>query len=623
MNELKTIYQILNSQSNSDDIAILDIENPPLTYKRLNKHIQYVVNQLNEMGIGSNDTVAIVLPNGAQMAVAFLAVSSCATCAPLNPAYRASEFEFYLEDLSARALIIQPGVSQAAREVASKLSIPIIELNPNSEAGGLFSLTGKKISNSVNTGLAKPEDIALVLHTSGTTSRPKIVPLTHTNLCKSAKNIRIALNLHKSDRCMNVMPLFHIHGLMGALLSSLSAGASIVCTPGFSAPKFFAWWSKFRPNWYSAVPTMHQAILAQADTNRHIIAQSPIKLIRSSSAPLPPQIMKELEEVFNAPVIESYGMTEASHQMASNPLPPRIRKPGAVGIAAGPHLGIMDNGGNLLSQGEVGEIVIQGANVTLGYKNNSEANKNAFTNGWFRTGDLGYLDSDGYLFLKGRIKEIINRGGEKISPREVDEVLLDHRAIDQVVTFAAPHTLLGEDVAVAVVLKAGKLVTEREIKEFAAVRLADFKVPRVVIFLDKIPKGPTGKLQRIGLAEKLGLTASDPNLPRAEYAHPRNNTEEKLVEIWSNILGVKKIGINDNFFQLGGDSLLATQIINRVRDTLQVELSFLFFFEEPTISSMAIKITQTLTKTLESEDIKELLTELEYLSDEDVEKLIK
>ena len=332
--------------------------------------------------------------------------------------------------------------------------------------------------------------------------------------------------------------------------------------------------------------------------------------------------MAELESVFNAPVIESYGMTEASHQMASNPLPPQARQPGSVGLAAGPQIAIMDEAGNLLPRKEIGEVVIQGANVTAGYLSNPQANANAFTQEWFRTGDLGYLDEDGYLFLQGRIKEIINRGGEKISPREVDEVLLNHPAIEQVVTFAAPHTLLGEDVATAVVLAPKAQITELEIKEFAATQLADFKVPRVVLFVEEIPKGPTGKRQRIGLAEKLGLTASDPTIPRPEYVAPRTSIEAKLVEIWSTILKIEPIGIDDNFFQLGGDSILAAQIINRIRDSMQVDLSFVIFFEQPTVTNMALKIAQIQAETVESAEILDLMDELESLSEEEVEQLL-
>jgi acyl-CoA synthetase (AMP-forming)/AMP-acid ligase II len=250
---------------------------------------------------------------------------------------------------------------------------------------------------------------------------------------------------------------------------------------------------------------MHQAILARAGRNEEAVAHSRLRLIRSSSASLPTQVMAELERTFRAPVIESYGMTEAAHQMASNPLPPRTRKPGSVGVAAGPEVAIMDEGGTLLPAGQTGEVVIRGPNVTPGYEGNPEANAKAFTHGWFRTGDQGVMDEEGYLRLTGRLKELINRGGEKVSPLEVDEVLMEHPAVQQVVTFAMPHEKLGEEVAAAVVLREGKVATERELRDFAAARLADFKVPRKVVVVSEIPKGATGKLQRMGLAQKLGL----------------------------------------------------------------------------------------------------------------------
>jgi acyl-CoA synthetase (AMP-forming)/AMP-acid ligase II len=260
-----------------------------------------------------------------------------------------------------------------------------------------------------------------------------------------------------------------------------------------------------KPTWYSAVPTMHQAILTRASRNTDIINAVPLRFIRSSSSSLPPQVMTELEKTFNAPVIEAYGMTEAAHQMASNPLPPAVRKAGTVGIAAGPEVGIMNLEGEILPNGEIGEIVIRGSNITKGYENNPKANKENFTNGWFRTGDQGVLDPEGYVSITGRLKEIINRGGEKISPREVDEILMDHPAVQQCVTFAMPHPKLGEEVAAAVVLKEGMTADEKDIRTFTAQHLADFKVPRKILILDEIPKGATGKLQRIGLAEKLGL----------------------------------------------------------------------------------------------------------------------
>jgi len=302
-----------------------------------------------------------------------------------------------------------------------------------------------------------------------------------------------------------VMPLFHIHGLIAAVLSTVTAGGYISCTPGFNALKFFGWMEEAKPTWYTAVPTMHQAILSRAGRNAGVIKANPLRFVRSSSASLPAPVLRELEETFGCPVIEAYGMTEAAHQMASNQLPPGARKPGAVGVAAGPEVAIMAEDGRLLPRGEIGEIVIRGENVTPGYQNNPKANAENWTDGWFRTGDQGVMDADGFLSINGRLKEIINRGGEKVSPREVDDVLMEHPAVAQALTFALPHDKLGEEVAAVIVLREGAQADARALRDFAAQSLAAFKVPREIIFMDEIPKGATGKLQRIGLAQKLGL----------------------------------------------------------------------------------------------------------------------
>jgi acyl-CoA synthetase (AMP-forming)/AMP-acid ligase II len=493
-------------QAGQDDApAIGAPEREALRHQNLRALASRTVAALNAMGIGRGDRVAMVLPNGPEMATAFIAIACGATTAPLNPAYRAEEFDFYLSDLKAKALVILEGMQSPALAAAQARGIPVVTLVPGHQAGD-FSLRGEPAATpAARPGIAQEDDIALVLHTSGTTSRPKIVPLSHVNVTASAYHIGRSLALTPQDVCLNIMPLFHIHGLIAATLSSIAAGASVICTPGFNALKFFGWYGEANPTWYTAVPTMHQAILARADRNADIIKKGRLRLVRSSSASLPPQVMEQLETVFGVPVIEAYGMTEAAHQMASNPLPPHPRFSGCVGIAAGPEVGIMDDGGAILPSGELGEIVIRGRNVTKGYEANPDANHTAFINGWFRTGDQGVIDADGYLRLTGRLKELINRGGEKISPLEVDTVIMDHPAVAQVVTFGMPHDKLGEDVAAAVVLREGAACDERELRAFVGSRVADFKVPRKIVFLTEIPKGATGKLQRIGLAQKLGL----------------------------------------------------------------------------------------------------------------------
>ncbi|MBS0639924.1 MAG: AMP-binding protein [Proteobacteria bacterium] len=481
-----------------------------LTHADLRTLADRTVASLNAMGIGRGDRVALVTPNGPEAASSFLTIACGATTAPLNPAYKLDEFAFYLDDLKAKALVVQAGMDTPAREAAEAQGVPVVELVPDADGpAGSFTLTAAPgmAGPAAQPGLAGAEDVALVLHTSGTTSRPKIVPLRHVNVTASAYHIGATLALTPDDVCLNIMPLFHIHGLIAATLSSIAAGGAVSCSTGFHAFRFFQWFEDVRPTWYTAVPTMHQTILELAPRHKELIAASRLRFLRSSSSSLPGPVMTALEAAFGVPVIEAYGMTEAAHQMASNPLPPKPHYPGCVGIASGPEIAIMDEVGNLLPPGGLGEVVIRGRNVTAGYENNPAANASAFTNGWFRTGDQGVLDEQGYLRLTGRLKELINRGGEKVSPLEVDEILMEHPAVQQCLTFAMPHAKLGEEVAAAIVLREGMEAKDTELRDFCGKHLAGFKVPRKIVFLKEIPKGATGKLQRIGLAEKLGLSA--------------------------------------------------------------------------------------------------------------------
>ena len=482
-----------------------------LNFKGLRGLVADTLAFLNAQGIGRGDRVAIVLANGPEMAACFAACACGVASAPLNPGYRADEFEFYLADLHAKALIVEQGSESPAVAVAEKLGVRVLDLVALTGAGaGNFRLQPRAADGGVGPataagGFAQPDDISMVLHTSGTTSRPKIVPLSQRNLCASAANIGRTLQFTPVDCGLNIMPLFHIHGLIAGVLAPLAAGSQVFCTPGFNALKFFGWMDEAKPTWYTAVPTMHQAIVSRAGKSAEVIARHPLRFMRSSSSSMPPQVIRELEAAFGAPLIEAYGMTEATHQMTSNPLPPEARKPGTVGRAAGPEVAIMGADGSLLAAGGIGEIVIRGGNVTAGYENNPAANADGFAHGWFRTGDQGTVDGEGYISITGRLKEIINRGGEKISPREVDELLMDHPAVAQVVCFGMPHPKLGEEVAAVVVLRDGQAATERELQAFVATRAADYKVPKKILFMDEIPKGATGKLQRIGLAAKLGL----------------------------------------------------------------------------------------------------------------------
>ena len=499
---MKKIIKNIIEDQNDNNVALTSENRPPLLYKDLKSFVNKIASQLAGNGISNKDRAAIVLPNGPFMASSFLTLSSYMSAAPLNPSYKTNEYEFYLKDLNPKIVIVEPNSSNEVVGVAKNLNIPVCEMKiKKDDPSGLFNIFNIESEYQ----LPEENDEGLVLHTSGTTSRPKIVPLTNKNIYSSTENISKSLNLSEADHCLNIMPLFHIHGLIAILAASIRSGASVCASNGFNALKFLELAKSEKITWYSGVPTMHQAILLRAEKNLELAKNLNLRLIRSSSASLPPAVFEKLNNVFGCSVIEAYGMTEATHQMTSNPLPPKKQKPGFVGIPAGPEVCIMDKKDKILDQGETGEVCIKGDNVTLGYDNNPEANKNSFTNGWFRTGDQGYFDQNGYLKISGRLKEIINKGGEKISPLEVDNVLMDHPLIEQAVCFGYEDKMLGEDIAAAIIVKEGKNCSETDVKTYAQEKLAKFKIPKKIFFVNEIPKGATGKLQRNVLAKNFGL----------------------------------------------------------------------------------------------------------------------
>jgi acyl-CoA synthetase (AMP-forming)/AMP-acid ligase II len=493
----RTLLNVLGHGAASD-VAIVVPGGVRLTHGRLREQVAATADGLAHLGVSRGDRVAYVFPNSAEAIVLFLAASTVGTAAPLNAAFKEDEFRFYLEDTGARALVVPPGEAMTARRA---LPEGVMLIEAHIDDGGvmqLHSMTSRSAKQSA--GAPGDDDVALVLHTSGTTSRPKLVPLRHRNLFASIDNIATTYALGPEDVTLCVMPLFHIHGLMASTMATLKTGGTVVVPPKFDPMSFWPLAKDHAATWYSAVPTIHQMLLMR---NRGELPAGAEKLrfIRSSSSALSPETMRQLEARFGAPVLEAYGMTEASHQMASNPLPPAERRPGTVGMGTGVRIGILDESGTLVPHGDQGEVVIQGANVIDAYANNAEANASAFIDGWFRTGDQGILDADGYLSLVGRIKEMINRGGEKIAPREIDEVLLQHPAVGEAVAFGSPHPVWGEEVAAAVVLK--QPVTEKELIDFARERLADYKVPKKLYVVERIPTNATGKVQRRSVAATL------------------------------------------------------------------------------------------------------------------------
>jgi acyl-CoA synthetase (AMP-forming)/AMP-acid ligase II len=450
------------------------------------------------LGITRGDRVASSLPNGLPAIVSFIAASVAGTAAPLNPGYREEEVNFYLEDTAAKVLLCPPEGQAEARKAAETRGVPVYALEM--DQSGFVRIAGAHGGKTFSA--PGPGDTALVLHTSGSTGRPKRVPILHRNITASTENIVAHYKLCPDDVSLCVMPLFHVHGLVASTLSTLLSGGTVVVPAKFNPLSFWRTVRDTKATWYSAVPTIHNLLLSRAGDERPAGAEG-LRFIRSCSASLPAEMMDRMERVFQVPVLEAYGMTEASHQMSSNPQPPAQRKPGSVGPGTGVQIAIMDETGNLLAIGERGEVVIKGPNVVSGYENNPEANAKSYTSGWFRTGDQGFLDSDEYLTLTGRIKELINRGGEKIGPREIDEVLLGHPAVAEAVCFGVPHPAWGEEVEAVVVIKEGLSSSEADIVAFCKERLADFKRPKKIHIAQSIPRTATGKIQRGAVAKAM------------------------------------------------------------------------------------------------------------------------
>jgi acyl-CoA synthetase (AMP-forming)/AMP-acid ligase II/acyl carrier protein len=571
-----------------------------LTGGELRAHVARLGAELRARGVQAGDGIGLVGPTGPELAIGFLAVSSVAAAAPINPASRPAELAGELDDLPLRAVVVTGPDHHPVEEEASRLGLPVLRLDGVvGGAAGEVALTGPDLlppTGPAERRLPFDPDVALVLRTSGTTAKPKVVPLTRANLLASATAVAASLALTPDDVGVEVMPLFHVHGLVAGLLAPLAAGGVVVCTPGFHAPDAAGWWrsaGERAPTWLTAVPTMHQALAERLRSHPSDAPTRPLRLLRSASAALAPAVLEAVESAFGAPVVEAYGMTEAAHQIASNP-PDRRRRPGTVGTAAGAEIAILGDVGITTAVDVAGEVVVRGPGVTRGYvTDDPEVNASAFVDGWFRTGDLGRLDGEGFLTLTGRSKELINRGGEKISPREVDEALLSHPGVAQAVSFAVPEPRLGEEVAAAVVLAGGTAPTERELRTFVSTRLAVHKVPRRVLVLDELPKGPTGKLVRIGLADRLGL--DDPRDLGAEERHgdapyvaPASEAERFVAGLWCEVLRLDgPPGVHEHFLDVGGDSMAATRLLTAVRDRLDLEVSMLDLYDLPTVAQQA------------------------------------
>lgn len=577
-----------------DHPAIIEPSGKVITYRDLTVILPAWNHALSRVGMGRGSRIALVLPNGADMAAAFLGVTATSVCAPLNPSYSREEFSFFLADTGCDAVLVSPHHPTAAEPGADELGIPCYQLRDIEEviAGASPFPDGAVgvMPRDVPAGSwARPDENALILHTSGTTGRPKRVPLRQDRICRNAAAIAGSLGLTPADRCLNLMPLFHVHGLIGCLLATLYSGGTLITTPGFQPDRIVAWLRDLSPTWYSAVPAIHHALLRASRQDQGQGHQ--LRFIRSCSAPLPPSLLSDLEERFRVPVIEAYGMTEAAHQIASNPLPPRTHKAGSVGIPTGYTLSIRSPGWQEQGPQDRGEVWISGENLFSGYEGNPAANAEEFRDGFFRTGDEGYVDSDGYLHLTGRVKELINKGGEKVAPREIEEVFLRFPGVDQAVAFGIPHPELGEDIGIIMVPSPDHELRPAELRQHALVHLAPWKVPSKMEVMGEIPKGPTGKVRRRELAELMVLPRPDPERVSFRADEEISPELEGVVRtIWKESLQREEIGPDEDFFAIGGYSLTALAITRRLEQALGIELPPTILFEAPTIRELAALI---------------------------------
>ena len=564
--------------------ALLAPGRPPLTYGELGARTGHLVRTLRGLGIAPADRIAVALPRGAESALALIAVAAACACIPVNPDLTADELQRYFSELKLTALVTRADMNSAARDVAKALDIAVIDFVPGPETDlGGCEFTAPTIGPACASGAARGDDDAFILLTSGTAARPKMVPLTHRNVCLSAINAGRVLSLTPHDRLLNVLPLFHAHGLISGLLTALAAGSSVICTEGFDALSFFGWMRALQPTWYTAVPTIHRALLTAAEADPDRARSSSLRVIRSASASLAPAILKGLQATFGVPVLETYGMTEAASQIAANPF--ELRKIGSVGRAAGPEIAIMDATGRTCASGEHGEIMLRGPNMSRGYYNDDAATQAAFRNGWFRTGDLGYLDADGYLFIVGRIKDVINRGGQKVSPLEVEEVLLSHPAVLEAGVFAVPHPSLGENVAAVVVLRPE---FEANLGSVAPVRT---QAARSLQGAEPDPQrgGAAEGRQRQGQAQRAGRADRDrKEATRRSCRAPRwkSSSRRSGPVCWS----CRRSGVDQDVFALGADSLAATQMRSRLRERFNVDFSFEDIFDCATVAALAARI---------------------------------
>ncbi|MGH8679911.1 MAG: AMP-binding protein [Burkholderiales bacterium] len=589
--DLWSVFSDLAARLGEND-AILAPGRSTLTFAALKNRIATTKEDLNRLGLGRNDQVAITMPNGPEMAVCLLGTIACAIAVPLNPSYTRDEFRQYFARIRPKALIVPAGAATLAYEVAAELGLRTIELAADTSApAGTFTLAGRPAGACADPSWNTGDDTGIILLTSGTTSAQKLVPLKPRHLVAYAQGINVVYGLGPTDRSLLVMPMFHAAGLKSSFLAPLLNGAAVVCLEEFGVSSFFRNMDVFRPTWITAGYAFHKAILEGVDAHRDAVERSRVRFIRSGTGSLDTAVKRGLERAFGAPVIELYSSSETG-AIACSPMPPEQGKAGTVGRAIFNQVAIMGPGDALLPADEEGEIVVRGPSVFEGYLDDPEANNAAFVDGWYRTGDLGRLDPDGFLTITGRTKEVVNRGGEKISPREIEVVMAEHHAVRDVKAFGIPHLSLGEEVVAAVVLRGGMSASEADLKAFAGKRLADFKVPRRIFFRDALPLGASRKLDvRTLVGECEEILKAERARPEPGPARPLSSTEAVVRDLWRKVLEDDRVGVDDDFFLRGGDSLKAVELLVSLERAFAIELPVeALYGEAATVAKMAARI---------------------------------
>ncbi len=573
----RTIHELLVRQAAAFGAApaIIAPDRPPLGYAALLAEVERTAAALAAAGVERRSRVAVALPNGPEAATLIVSVLCTGVCVPLNPAMGRATSEALLQALHADTLVVAEDVDWPAVAVARSRGYALLRLASVAHApAGAITLRAETARTPVPESVPSPDDLAIVFHTSGTTSKPKVVPVTHAQLLARSR----AQPIDRSDRCLFVAPNFTAGAFAHSLLSPLAAGAAIGFPDGAQSDELLDALHHLSITYFAANPALLESLRERAVRRKKM--PPTLRFIRSSSIALPPEQQRRLEAAFDVPVVQAYGMSEAG-TIAQNPLPPAPRKSGSVGISAGPDIAIVDDSGAFVEANVAGEIVVRGPGTMSGYENDPDASRRAFHEGWFRTGDSGHLDAEGYLFITGRIKEIINRGGMKVPPAEIDEALMRHPAVADAVAFSVSHPTLGEDIAAAVVVRDSATVSVRELREFAFADLAPHKVPSTIVCVPHLPRTAAGKVNRSRLANDLHASL------RAGYVAPRDPCEALVARIIAEVLHIERVGVDDNFFEIGGDSIRGARVTARVNAATGSSLGSDALFRMPIVAHYA------------------------------------